>query len=55
LAFNVAGFIEAFAERSHKARGGIGRPVSDKRDYWQRRLLRVRAKRPRYRRATQNA
>ena len=26
LAFDVAGFVEAFAERGHIARGGIGRP-----------------------------
>jgi hypothetical protein len=47
LAFDVAGFIEAFAELGHKARGGIGRSVSDKRDHRQRRLLRARSKGPR--------
>ena len=33
LAFDVAGFVEAFAERGRKARRGIGRPVSDKPDH----------------------
>ena len=47
LAFNVAGFVEAFAECGHMARGGIGRPVSDKSDHRHRRLLRARRKRPR--------
>ena len=47
LAFDVAGFVEAFAERGHKAGVGIGRPVSDKPDHRQRRLLRPRRKRPR--------
>ena len=46
LAFDVAGFVEAFAERGHKARGGIGRPVSDKPDHRHRRLLRARGERP---------
>ena len=49
LAFDVAGFVEAFAERGRKARGGIGRPVSDKPDHRHRRLLRARSERPRYR------
>ena len=51
LAVDVAGFVEAFAERGHKARVGIGRPVSDKPDHRQRRLLRARRERPRSRRA----
>ena len=46
LALDVAGFIEAFAERGHKARVGIGRSVSDKPDHRHRRLLRPRRKRP---------
>jgi len=29
LALDVAGFVEAFAERSGMARGGIGRPTAD--------------------------
>jgi hypothetical protein len=29
LPFDVAGFVEAFAERGHITRGGIGRPVSN--------------------------
>ena len=33
LAFDVAGFVEAFAERGRKARRGISRPVSDKPDH----------------------
>jgi hypothetical protein len=47
LAFDVAGLIEAFAKLGHKARRGIGRSVSDKRDHRQRRLLRTRSKGPR--------
>ena len=47
LAFDVAGFVETFAERGHIARGGIGRPVVDKPDHRQRRLLRARRERPR--------
>ena len=46
LAFDVAGFVEAFAERGHIARGGIGRPAVDKPDHRQRRLLRARRERP---------
>ena len=46
LAFDVAGFVEAFAERGHKTRGGIGRPVAEKPDHRQRRLLRTRDERP---------
>jgi len=33
LAFDVAGFVEAFAERRRKAHRGFGRPVSDKPDH----------------------
>ena len=51
LALDVAGFVEAFAERGHITRGGIGRPVSDKPDHRHRRLLRTRRKRPRRRTA----
>src|SRR5580704_3527180 len=51
LAFEVAGFIEAFAERGYKARGGIGRPGTDKPDHWLRRLLRPSGERPRDRSA----
>ena len=53
LALDVASFVEAFAERGRKARGGIGRPVSDKPDYRQRRLLRARGERPRRRRTAE--
>jgi hypothetical protein len=35
LAFDVAGFLETFAESSCKAHGGIGRPVPDKPDHRQ--------------------
>jgi hypothetical protein len=45
LALDVAGFVETFAERGRKARGGIGRPVSNKPDHRQRRLLRTRRER----------
>jgi hypothetical protein len=38
---------KAFAERGHKPRGAIGRPVSDKPDHRHRRLLRARGERPR--------
>src|SRR5262249_28082048 len=47
LAFDVTGFLEAFAERGHITRVGFGRPVSDKRDHRHRRLLRGRCERPR--------
>ena len=47
LAFDGAGFVEAFTERGDIARVGIGRPVSDKPDHRHRRLLRARRKRPR--------
>jgi hypothetical protein len=46
LAFDITGFVETFAECGRKGRRGIGRPVSDKPDYRQRRLLRTRHKRP---------
>src|SRR6516225_4200078 len=49
LAFDVAGFVEAFAKRGRIARVGLGRPVSDKPNHWHRRLLRARRKRPRSR------
>ena len=51
LTFDVAGFVEAFAERGHKACGTIGRPVSDKPDHRQCWLLRSCRKRPSNRRA----
>jgi hypothetical protein len=38
LAFDGAGFVEAFAERGRIARVGIGRSVSDKPDHRHRRL-----------------
>src|SRR5450432_3006937 len=38
LAFDVAGFVEAFPERGHVTRVGISRSVSDKPDHRQRRL-----------------
>jgi hypothetical protein len=47
LAFDVAGVVETFAEGSCQARGGIGRPVPDKTDHRQRRLLRACRERPR--------
>ena len=46
LAFNVAGFVEAFAERGCIARIAIGRPGREKRDHRQRRLLRASGERP---------
>src|SRR5215471_15329518 len=51
LAFDWAGFVEAFAEGGDIARVGIGRPVSDKPDHRHRGLLRACRKRPRRRRA----
>jgi hypothetical protein len=33
LAFDVAGLVEAFAERAQIARGGIGRKASNKLDH----------------------
>jgi hypothetical protein len=47
LAFDVPGFIEALAKCGRKARGGIGRPVSDKPNHRQRWLLRACRERPR--------
>ena len=46
LAFDVTGFVEALAERDGKARAGIGRPRSEKRDNRHRRLLCARGERP---------
>ena len=40
LAIDVAVFVEVFAERGHKARVAIGRPLSNKPDHRHRRLLR---------------
>src|SRR5262249_15514770 len=53
LAFDVAGFVEAFAKRGHVARVGLGRPVSDKPDHGYRRLLRARREWPREGRAAE--
>ena len=53
LAFDGAGFVEAFAERGRIARVGIGRSVSDKPDHRHRRLLCARRERPRGRRAAE--
>jgi hypothetical protein len=47
LAFNVAGFIEAFTKRGRNGRGVVGRSVGDKRDHRQRLLLPARRERPR--------
>jgi len=47
LAFDVAGFIEAFTEGGHKGRGAIGRPAVNKSDHRQGQLLRARRERPR--------
>jgi hypothetical protein len=40
LAFDIAGFAEAFAECGHVTRGSIGRPVSNKPNYRQHGILR---------------
>ena len=47
LTLDVAGFVEAFAERGHIACVGIGRTYADKPDHRHRRLLRVRSERRR--------
>jgi hypothetical protein len=47
LAVDKTGFVEPFAERSHKWRGRLGRPAIDKSDRRHRRLLRPRRERPR--------
>src|SRR5262249_11105448 len=52
LAFDIAGFVEAFAERSDIAYGVLGRPAVDEADD-RRRLLRPRRERPRRRTAEQ--
>jgi hypothetical protein len=46
LALDVAGFAEAFAERSSLAHGGLGRPAGDEAHDRHRRLLRARRERP---------
>ncbi len=51
LALEVAGFVEALAERGGKGR--IGRPGIDESDDRHRRLLRARRERPRHCRATE--
>src|SRR5262249_2926497 len=53
LTLDVAGFVEAFAERSGLAHGGLGRPAVDEAHDRHRRLLRPRRKRPRCRAAEQ--
>jgi hypothetical protein len=53
LALNVAGFVEAFAERSDSAHGSLGRQAADEADDRHRRLLRARRERPRGSRAAQ--
>src|SRR5215475_3174884 len=51
LAFNVAGFAEAFRERRRMASGAIERSTTDKANHRQLlRLLRTRCERPRPRR-----
>src|SRR5262249_4546807 len=52
LAFDVAGFVEAFAERSDIAYGVLGRPAVAEADD-RRRLLRLRHERPRGSRAAE--
>jgi hypothetical protein len=47
LTLDVAGFAEAFIERSGIAHGGLGRPGADEADDRHRRLLRARRERPR--------
>src|SRR6478735_1226259 len=54
LPFDIAGFVEALAERGHKTRGGIGCSAADNRDHWHRRLLRLYGKRPRERRGAES-
>src|SRR6516225_5821131 len=49
LAFDVTGFVEAFAERGCTSRGGIERAAVDKPNHRHRRLLRTRRERPRRR------
>ena len=49
LAFDIAGFFKAFAERAHTVRCGIRGPAVYEPDHWQRRLLRPRRQRPRRR------
>src|SRR5437899_2869060 len=53
LALDEAGFVEAFAERYHIARGAISRPAANKPHHRYRRLLRARRERPRGRRAAE--
>jgi hypothetical protein len=45
LAFDVAGFAEAFLERGHLACGAVERPAANQPDHRHRRLLRVRGER----------
>src|SRR5262245_49656177 len=53
LAFNVAGFAEAFRERCRMASGAIERSTTDTADHRHRRLLRARRERPRDRPAAE--
>src|SRR5262249_54282875 len=50
LAFEVAGFVKAFAEGGHKMRDDIGRPDVDEPDHW---LPSARRLWPRHRRAAE--
>ena len=45
-ALDVAGFIQALAERRNEIGGGLGRTGSEEPDHRHRRLLRARCKRP---------
>ncbi|HJZ33565.1 MAG TPA: hypothetical protein VKF35_20765 [Hyphomicrobiaceae bacterium] len=54
LAFDVAGFVEAFTECSDGARRGIGRPTADQANDRHCLLLRVCRERPRGRTATEH-
>src|SRR5262249_22226302 len=53
LALDGAGFVEALAERSAKVRRDLWRSGTHEADHRHRRLLRVRRKRPRCRRAAE--
>jgi hypothetical protein len=55
LAFDITGFVEAFAECGHIACGGIGRPDADKRDNRHRRLLCARREQPRHSRTAERS
>ena len=55
LALDVAGFVEAFTERTNTAHGGLLRLSVDEADHGHRWLLRPRRKRPRCRRAAEQS